>query len=258
MAVKRQYSEEDKAVAVAALQSHFGDFKSAAKFSGVPEYKLKQWALGETEAVEIAIGARPYPPRALMDIEDVNFRFVPAPEILAWARTNVIGDGPLYNPEHDHLMDAQIGFLWTNEANRRNMRSVVGQARTPMVQGDKWIKGIAEQQYTEWWGVVPDFIITLDAAFCSQSDDPTFCALVEHELLHCAQATDLFGSPAYTQEGKPKFGIRGHDVEEHVSIVRRYGVGASASGVAELVEAANHPPTIARANISAACGTCLK
>ncbi|WP_267902481.1 putative metallopeptidase [Sinorhizobium meliloti] len=41
----------------------------------------------------------------------------------------------------------------------------------------------------------------------------------------------------------PVFTVRGHDVEEFVGVVRRYG--ADAAGVRAIVDAANRPPEIA-------------
>jgi hypothetical protein len=82
---------------------------------------------------------------------------------------------------------------------------------------------------------------------------------VEHELYHCAQVLDLFGMPRFRRDdGKPIFAMRGHDAEEFVGVVRRYGVGVAAGGVAELVKAANEVPTVARAAIGLACGTCQR
>jgi hypothetical protein len=80
---------------------------------------------------------------------------------------------------------------------------------------------------------------------------------VEHELYHIAQRTDEFGAPAFTQDGYPKLGLRGHDVEEFVGIVRRYGAGAGAGDTAKLVAAAQRDPEIGALNIAQACGTCL-
>ncbi|WP_267902480.1 putative metallopeptidase [Sinorhizobium meliloti] len=47
----------------------------------------------------------------------------------------------------------------------------------------------------QWFGVVPDFIITLDAEYCQQCGDAEFIELVEHELYHAAQETDALGAP---------------------------------------------------------------
>jgi hypothetical protein len=48
--------------------------------------------------------------------------------------------------------------------------------------------------------------------------------------------------------------IKGHDVEEFVGVVRRYGPGAD---VQRLIDAAKAPPEVAKLNIARACGTCL-
>jgi hypothetical protein len=89
-----------------------------------------------------------------------------------------------------------------------------------------------------------------------QCDDASFCALVEHELYHCGQQRNEFGGPKFNSMGLPIFGINGHDVEEFVGIVRRYGVGAAAGQTLALVEAAQRGPEISKATITAACGSC--
>jgi hypothetical protein len=109
----------------------------------------------------------------------------------------------------------------------------------------------------EWFGRVPKYLITLDASYCAQCSDTDFCALVEHEMFHIGHKRDAFGAPAFTQEGGPKLFIRGHDVEEFVGVVQRYGVGPEDGAVAALVRAANQPPQVHRANIAGACGTCM-
>jgi hypothetical protein len=106
----------------------------------------------------------------------------------------------------------------------------------------------------DWFGDVPAYIITLAADYCAQCSDADFCALVEHELYHISQATDQYGAPKFTQEGLPKLEMRGHDVEEFVGVVRRYGASPQ---VQELVDAANNPAEMGKLNISRACGTCL-
>ncbi|MDP1363112.1 putative metallopeptidase, partial [Klebsiella variicola] len=52
----------------------------------------------------------------------------------------------------------------------------------------------------------------------------------------------------------PKLEMRGHDVEEFVGVVRRYGASPD---VQVLVDAANKPAEVGKLNISRACGTCL-
>jgi hypothetical protein len=41
------YSDEQKAVALAALQANGGDFKKTAKFCRLPERSIRRWAAGE-------------------------------------------------------------------------------------------------------------------------------------------------------------------------------------------------------------------
>lgn len=207
--------------------------------------------------IEEALNTRPLPPAALIDIESPA-TFVPAPAVLEWARANIIGDGPLYNEEHNHLLDAHIGILWTNVPNSRHGRRIVGQCEIPNVQGGKWLKSRVEQQLIDWFDAVPDFLITLDALFAVEANNATWCAYLEHELYHAGQSLDEFGAPAFNSEGRPKFAIRGHDFEGFHGVTRRYGVGAAESGVAEMVRIAQMPPEIAQARIDAACGTCLR
>ena len=109
-------------------------------------------------------------------------------------------------------------------------------------------------QLIGWFGTVPDFVLTFDASYCAECSDAEFMALVEHELYHCGQERDIYGLPKFTRFGTPKFTMRGHDVEEFVGVVRRYG--ADAAGVSAMVEAANAGPEIARVDIARACGTC--
>jgi hypothetical protein len=169
--------------------------------------------------------------------------------------TFVDDDGELTNPDHAHLAEADIGVLWTNCANAKNMRAVIGLAELmpPMAMG-KWQRARALQQIEEWFGEVPDFLITISAPDAAAMDDASFCALIEHELYHCAHARDMYGMPKFTKEGRPVFAMRGHDVEEFVGVVARYGV--TDHQVQAMVDAANRRPTVALADIRGACGTC--
>jgi len=206
------------------------------------------------------VSDRPQPPREIFEIDARQVhRFIPSPELCAWARATLIDTGSdIENPDHLHLQHASIGFLWTNKPNARQGRRIVGMCETGEPRGSmgKWPRGRAEQQLIEWFGEVPDFVVTIDATYAVQCGDAEFCALIDHELYHAGQERDEFGQPKFTQEGRPKFGMRGHDVEEFVGIVRRYGVGAAAGETLALVEAAQGKPEVAFASISQACGTC--
>lgn len=201
---------------------------------------------------------RPYPEQSLLnEIEDV---VAPSDELSDWVRSTFIdSDASLANPDHEHLQFARIGFLWTNAANTRQMKDVVGQAELakPPQSLITWQKVRWFQQVREWFRGIPDFIITLYAPYATQVNDATFCALIEHELYHCAQAKDVWGFPKFHREtGLPIFGIRGHDVEEFVGVVSRYGVNAGAGESKAFVEAAKRMPIVKGAEITGACGTC--
>lgn len=197
------------------------------------------------------LARRPRPPQEL----GTGCAFLPAPEVGAWVEAQMLADGgPLHNPDHQHLIGADLVFLWASQAFSKAGRTVLGQAEQVMIRAGGWQKARQEQQLIEWFGRVPAFLITLAADYCAICSDAEFCALVEHELYHVAQLPDEFGAPAFFRDGRPKLGIRGHDVEEFVGVVRRYGASEE---VAQMVVAAKKPAEVAQINIARACGTCL-
>ena len=106
----------------------------------------------------------------------------------------------------------------------------------------------------QWFGYIPKYIITLDAGYAESCSDVDFCALIEHELYHIGfeiMDGEMYISPS---TGKPKLKMKGHDIEEFHGVFQRYGASPD---VQKMVELANDGPTISRANIAHACGTCL-
>lgn len=194
---------------------------------------------------------RPIPPAGLM-------RFTPADGVAQWVNDEVLSDrGAVHNIEHAHLIDADLEFLWAPTGFSKQRRTVIGQAELVMIRAGGWQKQRQEQQLEDWFGRVPEFIITLDASYCAKCSDAEWCALVEHELYHIAHALDPFGSPRFKKDGRPALAMRGHDVEEFVGVVRRYGVGDPGGAIAQLAAAARGQPEVSRSNIAGACGTCL-
>ncbi|MBY0238475.1 MAG: hypothetical protein K2X55_04100 [Burkholderiaceae bacterium] len=185
----------------------------------------------------------------------MNCRFAPAPELLKWARANILTDGgPLFNPDHAHLEFAGIAFLWAPGGFNKQGRTVLGMCEQMTFRCGPWQKGRQQQQMADWFGTVPEFLITLDARYCLECTDVDFCALVEHELFHIGHELDDFGAPAFTKDGLPKLGMRAHDVEEFIGVVRRYG---ASEDVQRMIDAAKGAPEVAKHNIARACGTCL-
>ena len=199
--------------------------------------------------------SRPYPPESLLELSYFGIRLTPAPEVWEWLQTEVLADtGSIHNPDHAHLLDADIRIMWASSRFEKQGRTVLGQAEQVAFRAGGWQKARMEQQMRDWFGDVPAFIITLAADYCAQCSDLEFCALIEHELYRLAHATDKYGQPAFTQDGAPKIKLQGHDVEEFVGVVRRYGASPD---VQALVDAANKPAEVGKLNISRACGTCL-
>ena len=207
--------------------------------------------------------ARPYPPDRFIGPGRVDL-FEPARDVRAWVHhTFMLEASPLFNPDHAILASGQarIGWLWTNVESTRQGRRVLGKAEMPHFQGSGWNRERQAFQMREWfagwWGFEPEpeFVITLDALWCAHAPDDAWCALVEHELYHCAQALDKFGAPAFNADtGRPKWRIRGHDVEEFTAVVARYG--PDVVGARPLVDAANsatHRKYLG--DITVVCGT---
>jgi hypothetical protein len=201
---------------------------------------------------------RPAPPKALLELSELSefgIRLTPAPDVWEWVQMTILADtGSIHNPDHAHLIDAPIGILWASSAFEKQGRTVLGQAELVAFRAGGWQKARQEQQMLDWFGEVPTFLITLAADYCADCSDADFCALVEHELYHIAQKLDAYGAPMFTQDGLPSLTLRGHDVEEFVGVVRRYGASPD---VQALVDAANKPAEVGKLNISRACGTCL-
>ena len=197
---------------------------------------------------------RPFPPAALVESELPAF--VPAPEVGAWFAAHVLAaDGRLFNPEHKHLRDADIAYLWARGAIQRQGRMVLGTCEQVAIRAGGWQRQRQEAQFLDWFGRVPQFLITLAGDFCASCADGEFAGLLEHEHYHIGQKMDEFGEPAFTKDGTPRLGMRGHDVEEFVGVVRRYGPSPD---VKRLIDAAARAPEVAGINIAACCGTCME
>lgn len=194
---------------------------------------------------------RPKPPKVMT-------QFLPAPEIFEWVQHTLFDSASkLYNEDHEHLHHLempQLSFLWADGGFKKQGKFILGQCEKVMFNCGGWKKERQEMQMCDWFGDVPDFLITLDARFCAECSDVEFCALVEHELYHIAQALNDSGMPKFGKDGNPSLAIQSHDVEEFFGVVRRYGANESVKKITRL---ANSNPEIAKIDIAHACGTCL-
>ena len=197
--------------------------------------------------------------------------YVPSPEWETWMREVFIEEGaPLQNEDHEHLQRARIAVLLTNERYSTKGQLVLGEARLAEPNGSHaWTRGQRRQQLVRWFARgedddFPDFVITLYARWLGshielEQPGPIF-ALVEHELYHCVQETDDYGMPKFGDDGRPKWDIAPHDVEEFVGVARRYGArapgGDSDSKLAELAEVLQSDPEVTAADLDGVCASC--
>jgi hypothetical protein len=125
--------------------------------------------------------------------------------------------------EHQHLKDhdATIDWLIRNEPKCKGGRRVLGTAYIPMVQGE--LRDCFEWLLSALLGRWPDFLIVIDREYWEQADARAREILVYHELSHCVQKFDAYGAPRFHKDGRPMWGLRGHDVEEFTATVKRYG-----------------------------------
>lgn len=202
---------------------------------------------------------QPMPPAALGEWEGAaQVLFLPAPDVRDWLLATFVEEGArLHNPDHKHLLHADLEVLWAAGGFARQGRLVVGTAEQVTFRAGGWQKERQEFQMLQWFGRIPKFLITLDGAYAREASDADFCALVEHEMYHVGHRLDEFGAPDFDKEGNPKLFLRGHDVEEFVGVVARYGMGDPEGKLAQMVQAANAGPTVKPLRIAQACGTCL-
>lgn len=185
--------------------------------------------------------------------------FEPAPEVWQWLRETILNpEHKLYNNDHKHLLLHRwpdIVVMWADGSFQKGGKTVIGTTEKVMIQGGGWKRARQECQMEDWFGIIPKFIITLDARFCESHSDVEFCALIEHELYHIGHAKNEMGMPAFeSKTGKPILRIVAHDVEEFIGVVRRYG--ASQDDIQKLVDVASRKPEVSHVDIKHACGTC--
>ncbi|WP_332309722.1 putative metallopeptidase [Burkholderia ubonensis] len=76
--------------------------------------------------------------------------------VAEWVTETFLREGaPLHNPDHAHLVDAEVAYLWVAVENVRQMRRVVGQCEEVMIRAGRWQRARQAQQLCEWFGRVP-------------------------------------------------------------------------------------------------------
>lgn len=122
---------------------------------------------------------------------------------------------------HLRVGEAAILFIMRADPEVKAQRQILGYMALPRFQGS--LGKVARWLLAKVCDGLPDFIMVLDNTWWVQASPTQREALVFHELLHAAHATDKEGEPRFTDDGKPIWDIRGHDIEEFNEVVRRYG-----------------------------------
>lgn len=99
---------------------------------------------------------------------------------------------------HPDLLDAKVGFIFQDEASKKDDKYVLGSATK-----------VTDKQRSV--GLDLDFIVTVAMDMWQELDQNQREALIDHELCHCDFRM------GYAR-------MRGHDFEEFACIVERYGL----------------------------------
>ena len=180
-------------------------------------------------------------------------RFKPCREVGVWARRHLIdASSPIVNPEHAHLDKARILWLWASYTATAK-GGAIGEAQLNLAQSAAYSQGRSTAMLRDWnGGIHPDFIITLSAPWFAEADEVSKCAVIDHELFHCAQKRNKDGERAFDRlSDRPQWAIRHHDLEEFVGIARRYG--AWSPQLQQMKSALEHKPLIGRPLCVGAC-----
>jgi|GEM_PF-2618257 len=126
-------------------------------------------------------------------------------------------------PEFTHLKEgnARIVYLMRAESKTRGNRTIIGEAMLPRFQGGT--AALGAWLLASMFDGLPDFMILIDSIWWTASDLRSREVLIYHELAHCIQKADKEGEPKFDEDGRPIWGLVGHDIEEFSSVVRRYG-----------------------------------
>lgn len=126
---------------------------------------------------------------------------------------------------HEHLSDAKILYLFTDQRRKRCDRVLVGTAS----RLDAMSRFLASGLQSVLSG--PDFLMLIDVQEWSTLDDAQRRAVVDHELCHMAVFVSEDGrtwerlTPGDHKDEYQfwRYGLRGHDIEEFSDVVKRHG-----------------------------------
>lgn len=93
---------------------------------------------------QLGVAAAPAFPRptileAVFDESNWCGHIAPADGVNEWVHHTFLRESaPLHTPDHEHLVDADVAYLWAAVENVRQMRRVVGQCEEVMIRAGGW------------------------------------------------------------------------------------------------------------------------
>lgn len=144
---------------------------------------------------------------------------------------------PEFEDQKTH--EPSVEFLMRNFDLVEGGRVVLGAVHLPKVQGK--LKGVFEWMIERTFGYMPTFLIVLDTHYWQSVGPREREILIFHEACHMGLKRDKYGEVQEDEDGRPRWGLVGHDVEEFTAVVARYGAW---NGELEgfILAAQNHAP----------------
>lgn len=96
---------------------------------------------------------RPRPKQSFLNAFHPHISLTPGNDIQEWVTEHILSEeGNLHNPDHIHLLEADIRFMWASSAFTKQGRTVLGQAEEAAMRAGGWQKARMQQQMHEWFG----------------------------------------------------------------------------------------------------------
>ncbi len=241
-------------------------------YSDLPNFVWPDQVISEDESAEVEIEEelvhphgegyeRIYPPESM---KEYGSSFVRDERMESFVHTEfACRGGTFWDPEHAHLVDASMGVLWSNARHVVKGQEKAGQMELlpdPLAEPKTWSDArkrdwLAQMYGGDW----PTFQMIISGVWAWRYDDREFLGLLDHELCHASIKRDEYGAPKFNDEtGEPIWSIRGHDVEQFIGTVARWG--AASTGTAELVAASLVEPRFSwvpgKTFLPAVCAAC--
>ena len=122
-------------------------------------------------------------------------KYWPAEEAKTMAQTVLI---PTH---HTRLAEARIAYLFVESLTRKGKDCLAKIKRAGALE--------------RYLGQV-DYVVTVNHETWQHLTEAQRRALIDHELCHCTVTSD--------KSGHPRYGLRGHDLEEFAEVVERHGL----------------------------------